>query len=258
MEVRQERWGKQKFKECPESAPISSAPISNVSKVSTDYSKKEEVSKATVEAALHSLFDRKLNVEDELLQKSSGNDKYTCILQEIAVKFVENSPTFPLTIGNGCLGKCTNFPGVYLIYYIGKTSLYEDLVSSSRDQPIYVGMSESDILVRLNHHYDKVAESYDLKEKDFVVRVLIVDVEYYAPCIEGMLIEYYNPLWNDPTVKFSFGNPDDPDDPDDEDNNWNKYHVAKDADTRKDMIKRVRNYYQDRKTNTQSDHLTPL
>lgn len=233
----QGRWGKQQFKECPES--VYHIPNGLVSTVSTDYSKKEEVSKATVETPLPSLWERRLNVEDELLQKSNGNDEYTCILQEIAVKFVENSPTFPLTISNDYLGKCTNFPGVYLIYYIGKTSLYEDLVSSSRDQPIYVGMSESDILVRLNHHYDKVAESYDLKEKDFVVRVLIVDVEYYAPCIEGMLIEYYNPLWNDKSVKFSFGNSDD------EDNNWNKYHVAKDEDTRKDMIKRVRKYDQD-------------
>ena len=232
----QERLGKQQFQECPES--VYHIPNGLVSTVSTDYSKKEEVSKATVETPLSSLWERRLNVEDELLQKSNGNDEYTCILQEIAVKFVENSPTFPLTISNDYLGKCTNFPGVYLIYYIGKTSLYEELVSSSRDQPIYVGMSESDILVRLNHYYDKVAESYDLKEKDFVVRVLIVDVEYYAPCIEGMLIEYYNPLWNDSTVQFSFGNSDD------EDNNWNKYHVAKDEDTRKDMIKRVKKYQQ--------------
>ena len=111
----QERWGKQQFKECPETAYH--IPNGFVSKVSTDYSKKEEVSKATVETPLSSLWERRLNVEDELLQKSNGNDGYTCILQEIAVKFVENSPTFPLTISNDYLGKCTNFPGVYLIHW---------------------------------------------------------------------------------------------------------------------------------------------
>lgn len=57
-----------------------------------------------------------------------------------------------------------------------------------------------------------------------------------------MLIEYYSPLWNDPTVHFSFG------DADDDNNDWKKYHVANDECTRKEMIQRVRMYYQDRIT----------
>ena len=224
----QELCGKQQFKECPKR--VYQIPNGLVSKVSTDYSKEEEVSKAT---------ERRLNVEHELLQKKGNvNDKYTCNLQEIAVKFAENSPILPLTISNDYLGNCSHFPGVYLIYYIGETSLYGDLVRPSRDQPIYVGMSTSDILFRLSHHCDKVTESNDLKEKDFVVRLMIVDIEYYAPSIEQMLIEYYSPLWNDWTVNFSFGNAGD------ENNNWNKYHVAKDEYTRKNMIERVKKYYQ--------------
>ena len=103
-----------------------------VSKVSTDYSKQEEVSKAT---------ERRLNVEHELFKKKGNvNDEYMCNLQEIAVKFAENSPILPLTVSNDYLGKCSHFPGVYLIYYIGVTSLYGDLVRPSRDRPIYVGM----------------------------------------------------------------------------------------------------------------------
>ena len=198
------------------------------SKVSTDYSKQEEVSKAT---------ERRLNVEDELFKKKGNvNDEYMCNLQEIAVKFAENSPILPLTVSNDYLGKCSHFPGVYLIYYIGVTSLYGDLVTPSRDRPIYVGMSTCDILFRLSHHCNKVTESHDLKKEDFVVRLMIVDIEYYAPSIEHMLVEYYSPLWNDWTVNFSFGNAGD------ENNNWNKYHVAKDEDTRKNMIERVKYY----------------
>ena len=222
----QELCGKQQFKGCPKR--VDHIPNGLVSKVSTDYSKQEEVSKAS---------ERRLNVEHELLQKKGNvNDEYMCNLQEIAIKFAENSPILPLTISKDYLGKCSHFPGVYLIYYIGVTSLYGDLVRPSRDQPIYVGMSTCDILFRLSHHCNKVTESHDLKKEDFVVRLMIVDIECYAPSIEHMLVEYYSPLWNDWTVNFSFGNAGN------ENNNWNKYHVAKDEYTRKNMIERVKYY----------------
>lgn len=230
----QEHWGKQLFKKCPESVN----PISNglASKVSTDYSKKEEASKATVEAALPSPWGRRLNVEDALLQTRNKNDKYTSNLQGVAVEFVEKLPTLPLTTSNDCPGECSHFPGVYLIYYVGETLLYGDLVEPSRAQPIYVGMSMTNILHHLKNHRRRVAESEDFKETDFVVRLMIVDIEHYAPCIEGILIDYFNPLWNNKKVKFSFGNVTNPN------NNWYKYHVVKDKDFIKAMVERVGDY----------------
>ena len=227
----QEHRGKQLFKECPESVN----PISNglASKVSTDYSKKEEASKATLEAAPPSVCGRRLNVEDAMCLKRNKNDKYTSILQEVAVEFVKELPTLPLTTSNDYPGECSHFPGVYLIYYVGETWLYGDLVRSSRDQPIYVGMSMTNILRHLKKHHRRVAESADFKETDFVVRSMIVDIEHYVPCIEGVLIDYFNPLWNNKEVKFSFSNVNDPN------NNWYKYHVVKDKDFIKTMIERV-------------------
>ena len=194
--------------------------------------------------------ERKLYVEDELLQKSNEKDKYSCFLQKIAVEFVESVPILPLTTSIYYLGKCTPYSGVYLIYYIGNTSLYGGLVSHSQNQPIYVGMSESNILSRLNHHSTKFGEVKDFALEDFAVRFIILDIDQYAPTIEKLLIEYHGPLWNHKKVKFSFGNADGVN------NNWNKYHVAKDEKTITKMIERVRKYIQDRKTSAQSDHHT--
>lgn len=183
--------------------------------------------------------ERKLEVEREIREAIEPQNKFSCFLQEKAVTFVEKLNIFPITISKDYSGAHPRFDGVYLIYYVGQTSPYGDRVKPSQVQPIYVGKSKRDILGRLDDHRSKIARAKDLKVTDFVVRFMRMDDKTYVSSIEDTLIEYYNPLWNDPTVKFSFGNSDD------EDNNWNKYHVAKDEDTRKDMIKRVRKYDQD-------------
>ena len=92
--------------------------------------------------------ERTLYVEDALRQERNEDDRYTCLLQRIAVEFVEGLPILPLTRSINCLGRCPHFPGVYLIYYVGETLLYGDLVSPSLDQTIHVGRSENDILNR--------------------------------------------------------------------------------------------------------------
>ena len=246
-----ERCGKQKFKECPES--VYHIPNGLALKVSTDYSKKVEPLKATVEAAPPLPWERRLNVEDELHQKINENVKCTCMLQVIAVEFVEKLPIFPLTTSSDYPGKAPPMVhGVYLLYYDGKTSLYGDQVSRFQDQPIYIGMSADDILHCLNCHCDNVAKSKDLKETDFIVRFLIVDIKYYVPCIERMLIEYYNPLWNNEKVGLYFDNAED------EKNNWYKYHVAKDEDTRRQMIERVKEYQLEKQTQRLKLTPTPL
>ena len=233
-----ELWDKKQCKECPKGFYH----ISNglASKDPTDYGEEEEASKAAIEAALPSPWEQMLKVEDAMRQERNGNDRYTCLLQGIAVEFVEGLPTLPLTTSIDYRGKCSHFPGVYLIYYVGKTSLYGDLVSPSQDQPIYVGMSRIDILKNLKEHRKKVERAKDLEVKDFVVRFLTVDITQYASCIETMLIEYYSPLWNDPKVHLSFGNAGD------DNNNWKKYHVDQDEYTIECMIECVRKYYEDR------------
>ena len=230
----QELWDKQKSKECPESVcDISNA---STSKVSTNYSKKGEASKAAVEAALPSPQELTFNVECALRRNWEKKIDNTSILQEIAVEFVEKLSILPLTTCSDYLGKYPSFPGVYLIYYIGETSLYGNLVSPCRINPIYVGKAHKDILNNLNDHCRKLVRAKDLEVTDFVVRFMIMDIKDYTATIEAMLIHHYNPLWNNKSVKFSFGNAKDPN------NNWYAYHVAKVKYRRREMIKRVRVY----------------
>ena len=100
-------------------------------------------------------------------------------------------------------------------------------------------MSRSNILDRLRDHSRKVVDAEDLELRNFAVRFLIVDIEHFAPSIEGALIEFYNPLWNDKKVKFNFGNAES------DDNNWKKYHAIQDESTIANMIKLVRENYQE-------------
>ena len=184
--------------------------------------------------------ERQLNVEDEIRQRNE-NDRYTSVLQGAAVEFAERLPTLPLTESINYLTRCQQFSGVYMIYYVGETSLYGGLVSRSEVQPIYVGMSSNDILSRLKEHSRRVKKAEDLVLGDFAVRFIIVDIKPYASSIEEMLIEYYSPLWNyNNIVAFSFGNAGD------DNNNWKKYHVDQDEYTIECMIECVRKYYEDR------------
>ena len=180
----------------------------------------------------------KINVEEEMFEEAKRwkkDGKFTSILQKVAVTFVEKLNIFPIITREDYPGTRPQFAGVYLIYYVGQTSLYGKLAGSSQ-VPIYVGKSDNDILARLNDHRRKIVGAMDLEVTDFVVRFMIMDIEDYAFSIEAMLIQYYNPLWNNKSVKFSFGNAKDPN------NNWYAYHVAKVKCRRREMMKRVRVY----------------
>ena len=178
----------------------------------------------------------KLMVDDKLRQELGKRcDGFNCCLQKIAVEFSKPLPIFPISIFRN-FPKRPNFCGVYLIYYVGETSLYKDQVKPRQDQPIYIGESESDILKRLSVHCKKLENAKDLEEKDFIVRFVPLDNPYYAPGIERALQDYYKPLWNDKTAQFFFGNGDD------SNNNWYKYHISKDRRTIKETINRVRDY----------------
>ena len=186
------------------------------------------------------LQQRKLYVEDAMIRIENVNDRYRCRLLQVAMELAEMSPIWPLTTSIDYLGRFLPFPGVYLIYYVGETFLYGNLVEPDESRPIYVGMSRSNILDRLRDHSEKIVNAKDLELRDFAVRFLIVDIKHYAPGIEGALIEYHNPLWNkDKNINFSFGNAHA------ENNNWRKYHAIQDESTIKKMIKLVRENYQE-------------
>lgn len=205
--------------------------------------------------ALH-IEREKLKVEDEVCKqhgKRNKDDGYNCTLQKVAVEFQKKSPIFPITI---CKDRYTRdcFPGVYLIYYIGETSLYRKLISHSQVQPIYVGESKNNIFERLRKHCRILELAKDLREKDFIVRFIIIDhdLRHYAPGIEGFLLDFYSPLWNDKTAKLNFGNAKDPK------NNWNKYHIGLVEHEREEIITNVRSYQLEMKKKGPKLTPTPL
>ena len=164
-----------------------------------------------------------LEVESEFASYCRGTTATqgsSCVLLNIALWFVRKSNLYKL---DSVFTKC---PGVYLLYYVGERDLYEKSpISSSDSYPVYIGMSTVDISQRLTSHKKKIEDAKDLKVTDFGVRVILVDIKHYAPCIEGMLIEHVNPVWNRETVGFNFGGGDKAN------NMWNKYHVQQDEDT---------------------------
>ncbi|KAJ7381920.1 hypothetical protein OS493_038295 [Desmophyllum pertusum] len=195
----------------------------------------------------NAIEEQTFKVEEELrleFQKQSGSpiprdSRYKCVLQRIVLEFMDKLYIYPLAMDPKIL-KFLKLPGVYFIYYVGETKLYKgSQVSPSIHYPVYVGKSEKDIGDRLSDHYKKIAKSEQKKHKfslnvaDFVVRFMIVDVEYYAPAIEGMLIKYFSPVWNKETVGFSFGNANS------RTNTWNKFHIQGDEKTINDMLENL-------------------
>ena len=258
---------------CPEIGPLSKFLVSE----------KCEEQTLEVEKELRREFQKQEKKSDLPDSRSSGR---TWVLQRIALQFLKKLHIYPL--------KCEfpNKPGVYFIYHVGETQLYEgSQYFRSRRKPVYVGMSTRSIGNRLRTHRrhitrasgDKQTEASGQTEKeqtegeeeteekeqsdeeqsdeeqsdeeqsdeeqsdeeqtegvkmeltDFFVRFMIVDPEFYACSIEGMLIDYFRPVWNDKKVKLCFGNAGK------RSNTWHKYHITKDADTITEVLHRLKN-----------------
>ena len=123
-------------------------------------------------------------------------------------------------------------PGVYFLYYIGEKELYPgSFVIGSPHVPVYVGMSASKISTRMADHNAKIGRAKNLDVADFAVKVIFVDIRHYAPCIEGMFIEHFDPVWNRETLGISFGSR--------ESSLWRKYHVDEDLDVSKEMEQKL-------------------
>lgn len=152
------------------------------------------------------------------------------ILLNIAVEFVDMLSASKLWFKlDSNFPKC---PGVYFLYYVADQELYKDTqLFDSRHKPVYVGMSTSSISERLAAHRNKIAQAKDLNVADFAVHVMFVDNKHYAPCIEGMLIEHFNPIWNKEAVGLCFGVGDN--------SLWKKIHVDQDVDKINELLDRL-------------------
>ena len=159
---------------------------------------------------------------------------HICVLQRTALNFLEQLYNYPLG------STFPRRPGVYFIYHVGKTQLYEgSQVFPSTSYPVCVGMSRTNIANRLRDHCRKIkrasnpeqlTEGGKLELTDFMVRFMTVDNKYYAPSIELMLIEYFSPVWNSETMAFSFGNAND------DQNLWYRFHMDKDTETIENVL----------------------
>ena len=182
----------------------------------------------------------------------------TCVLLRTALNFMDKLYIYPLD------STFPERPGVYFIYHVGKTQLYEgSQVCPSTRYPVYLGMSETNIAKDIEDHREKIemtsepeqsTESQQTDEEgqteeektergtqrevvrleltDFVVRFMIVDIEHCARNIEGILIEHFNPPWNSQTMaQFSFGNAKD------SGNLWYKFHISKDPETIENVLR---------------------
>jgi len=115
--------------------------------------------------------------------------------------------------------------GVYAIYYSGNFAPYKPIADKNKndrfDCPIYVGKAVPAgarkggfgldapagrvLYQRLDEHAESIAQSQNLKLRDFRCRYLTVD-DIWIPLGESLLIKMFSPLWN--KVLDGFGNHD--------------------------------------------------
>ena len=181
----------------------------------------------------HYVYDEKIltfEVESEFRRKCQETPELQdgSLLLKAAKKFLSS-----IGIWLKLDGKFPRLPaGVYFLFYIGEKELYPgSFIIGSQCVPVYVGMSASDISKRLRDHRAKIGRAKDLDVADFAVKVMLVDNRHYAPCIEGMFIEDFDPVWNKETLGISFGSR--------KNSLWEKYHVDKDPDVCSDMERKL-------------------
>lgn len=143
-------------------------------------------------------------------------------------------------------GKFRKLPGVYFLYYIGDDELYTGSgIIGSQNDPLYIGMSISDISARLKDHHAKIMAAKDLDVVDFAVKVMFVDNRHYAPCIEGMFIEHFAPIWNKETLGICFGAG--------ANSLWKKVHVDKAPESIGIVLEQLKIHSDDSESDSDSD-----
>jgi len=112
-------------------------------------------------------------------------------------------------------------PGIYAIYYSGKTEVYKNIYSENT--PIYIGKAvlpgwrqgrvkldskDAALYRRLREHSRNIDAVNNLDVKDFSCRFVVLPAEQsdLIGTLEAALIRKYNPLWN--SYIDGFGNHD--------------------------------------------------
>lgn len=144
---------------------------------------------------------------------------------------------------DGTFPKCA---GVYFLYYIGEHELYTGSgIIGSQNDPVYVGMSTSNISGRLKDHYGKIMEAKDLDVANFAVKVMFVDNRHYAPCLEGMFIERFSPIWNMETMAICFGGG--------SNSQWKRIHVDQDPESIRKVLELLKIHSDNSESESESE-----
>lgn len=115
--------------------------------------------------------------------------------------------------------------GVYALYFIGHSDLYEPLYNLNRtsfNQPIYVGKavprgwrqgrvtdsSAKELYIRLTDHAKSIKQANNLSIEDFFCRFMILEgaASSLIGTVEAALIRHFRPIWN--CLIDGFGNHD--------------------------------------------------
>jgi len=87
-------------------------------------------------------------------------------------------------------------PGVYALFHIGIHTVYP----ASTEQPIYIGKAQA-IRYRLRTHYRSLTQAVDLDAGGFLVAAIPVNGSAVASLCEELLIERFQPVWNEPPLR---------------------------------------------------------
>jgi hypothetical protein len=145
--------------------------------------------------------------------------KFQSVVQE-AVSFFDTTPNHWLPPSR-FVGA-----GIYALYYVGDSSLYESLAAINRETlqlPIYVGKAvpqgwrtgrvadteKTNLHGRLSEHAKSIRLAENLQIEDFRCRFVILggpEADLIGP-VEAELIRRYRPLWNNGVAGFGIHHP---------------------------------------------------
>lgn len=161
---------------------------------------------------------RKFNREEHVYKSEAFEE----IIKD-TIRFFNGTPVIALPPPDKFHGT-----GVYAIYYIGGSDLYQPVSERNRmefSMPIYVGKAVPqgwrqsrvvnkaekktyELYRRLREHNRSVQQVANLEEEDFMCRFMILEnaESNLIGTVEAALIRYYRPIWN--SLIDGFGNHD--------------------------------------------------
>jgi len=159
--------------------------------------------------SLQNLAGHRIEIEKSIFVQQHTTGQIVTLVT-VADEFLKTMPYWKL-------GPLPNRSTVYALYYIGTKLLYKGRIRASLERPVYIGKSVSDASNQLLILKDKRST---LNPADFAVRVIMIDNRHYLSCVQGLLVQHYDPIWNSRRVGLNFGKI-----KKEEDNLWIGYHI---------------------------------